>query len=279
MFIIWGFRNLVLTIGAGRFFCPQCSSEQHFRHRRFKRFFTLYFIPLIPLTDGEDFVECKNCKQKYRSVLLQSPTVSSTYKADHPLLYGYGIIILIFMFACLGLSLIGQQQLREESLAKANAEATLTTLTNSFGRSTLDLCRDANETSKWVSYTSPHVVVVNKATQEIMTTLHDKVPTSMKATSKDDLTHVMCIDMASKEYATDEYGDKNGKTVFTCVRYRRVWDVYIVDAKTGKTTAEKVFLGAIPPECPEKTNKNISRYGEHPTINTVMRNLSAAEEG
>jgi len=60
--IIFGMRGVNSTMEKGEFNCPQCESDQMYKHKKVTRFFTLYFIPLIPLGRIGEFVECQNCK-------------------------------------------------------------------------------------------------------------------------------------------------------------------------------------------------------------------------
>ena len=60
--IIFGTRGVKSTIKEGQFHCPQCESQQRYRHRKVTRFFTLYFIPVIPLGKVGEYVECQSCK-------------------------------------------------------------------------------------------------------------------------------------------------------------------------------------------------------------------------
>ncbi len=60
--IIFGTRGIKSTKERGRFLCPQCATEQDYKHKSARRFFTLYFIPLIPLDKLGEYVECQTCR-------------------------------------------------------------------------------------------------------------------------------------------------------------------------------------------------------------------------
>ena len=62
MMIIFGTRGVKFTKEKGHFTCPQCASQQPFKHKKVTRFFTLYFIPVIPLGSLGEYVECQTCK-------------------------------------------------------------------------------------------------------------------------------------------------------------------------------------------------------------------------
>lgn len=60
--IIFGTRGVKSTMEEGEFMCPQCATNEAYKHKKVTRFFTLYFIPLIPLGKAGEFVECQNCQ-------------------------------------------------------------------------------------------------------------------------------------------------------------------------------------------------------------------------
>jgi len=73
--IIFGTRGINSTIKQGQFLCPQCASNQNFKHKKVTKFFTLYFIPLIPYGTAGEFVECQTCKGTFvPRVLDYNPT-------------------------------------------------------------------------------------------------------------------------------------------------------------------------------------------------------------
>ncbi len=63
--IIFGVRTRESAVGEGTFACPQCRTQQRFRHLVHKRWFTLYFIPLIPLGRRGEQVECQACFSRF----------------------------------------------------------------------------------------------------------------------------------------------------------------------------------------------------------------------
>ena len=68
--IIFGTRGVKSTMKEGQFTCPQCASNQRYKHKKVTNFFTLYFIPLIPLGSAGDYVECQSCKGTFVSRVL-----------------------------------------------------------------------------------------------------------------------------------------------------------------------------------------------------------------
>lgn len=70
--IIYGTRAVKSTLNSGNFHCPQCETQQQYRHRKARQFFTLYFIPLIPLRNLGEYVECRNCNGTFITNVLNS---------------------------------------------------------------------------------------------------------------------------------------------------------------------------------------------------------------
>lgn len=73
--IIFGTRGVRSTIKEGQFYCPQCVSDQSYKHKKVTQFFTLYFIPLIPLSNKGTYVECQSCKNTYIERVLDMARV------------------------------------------------------------------------------------------------------------------------------------------------------------------------------------------------------------
>lgn len=63
--IIVGTMQLSFKQSTGEFFCPTCGAEQPYVQKVARLFLTLYFIPLIPMQRVGEFIQCKNCRQKY----------------------------------------------------------------------------------------------------------------------------------------------------------------------------------------------------------------------
>ncbi|MBI3134160.1 MAG: TerB family tellurite resistance protein [Bacteroidetes bacterium] len=79
--IIFGTRGVRSTVSEGTFVCPQCISNQQYKHKKVTQFFTLYFIPLIPMGNKGEYVECLGCRNTYITRILQmQPTLDITEK-------------------------------------------------------------------------------------------------------------------------------------------------------------------------------------------------------
>ncbi len=87
--IIFGTRGVRSTIKEGNFICPQCVSNQHYKHKKVTQFFTLYFIPLIPLGNRGEYVECLGCRNTYITRVLDlQPKIDITPQQDRPAAMG-----------------------------------------------------------------------------------------------------------------------------------------------------------------------------------------------
>ena len=69
--IIWGWRTREIEQSRGHFHCPQCQSEQPYRHVRVATYFTLYFIPLFPTQEHGQYVRCERCTSTFRDEVLE----------------------------------------------------------------------------------------------------------------------------------------------------------------------------------------------------------------
>lgn len=83
--IIFGTRGVRSTVKEGSFVCPQCVSNQHYKHKKVTQFFTLYFIPLIPLGNRGEYVECLRCRNTYITRILDlQPKIDITNHQSKP---------------------------------------------------------------------------------------------------------------------------------------------------------------------------------------------------
>jgi hypothetical protein len=284
MFIIWGFRSILLTIGTGGFNCPLCLLPRPFKHKRYKRFFTLFFIPLIPVGNGEEFVECQSCKYKFVEEVVNLQQVSGSYKAHEPLLVAslliglpvlaISLIVGVCIMACcaiFGIQVINE--VAQSDTIRIAAENTKTAIINNFGSENFSLCKKTTDAAGWELSSNAHLMAVNNASLVLWNEYQQQLPGSARAKSRRDLTHVLCLEPSSKEYATDKYGDDDGAVVYTCVRYRRYIDAYLVNVESRKTVGHRKFKGEVPPECPERTDMNLTVYGDDPAPADIIGSL------
>jgi len=72
--LIFGLSVFFRTVGEGTFHCPRDGGDRPYRLRSGRRWFTLFFIPVIPLTRVGEVVECRSCKTRYTTDVLNAPT-------------------------------------------------------------------------------------------------------------------------------------------------------------------------------------------------------------
>lgn len=80
--IIFGTKGITTTPEKGEFNCPSCISTQNYGLKRVRKFFTLYFIPLIPLNILGEYVECGNCKDTYKTNILDYDPAANADKLE-----------------------------------------------------------------------------------------------------------------------------------------------------------------------------------------------------
>jgi hypothetical protein len=82
---------------------------------------------------------------------------------------------------------------------------------------------------------------------------HDKLPTDVRATGKENLDVVVCKVKSEKQIESCPYTDVNdeNKVLFTINRVQPVLDVVLL-SPAGTRIAERTLLGGIPDKCPDE---------------------------
>jgi hypothetical protein len=62
--------------GRGDLHCQQCGGDRRYRKCAGRRWLHLLFIPVVPLTRIPEHVQCTSCGTRYRTEVLQLPTVA-----------------------------------------------------------------------------------------------------------------------------------------------------------------------------------------------------------
>lgn len=70
MVLIWGSKGKAKEIGAGIFYCPNCTSSQNYKHYELGKYFTLYFIPLFQTSKITEYIDCQRCKTSFKTEVL-----------------------------------------------------------------------------------------------------------------------------------------------------------------------------------------------------------------
>lgn len=88
VFILYGKKDVVKTIGSGEFSCPNCTSDQPYWHKSLQEKGHLYFISVLKIGDQMEFVECRTCEEVYQPDVLDfKPGVEGAhYASDFELL-------------------------------------------------------------------------------------------------------------------------------------------------------------------------------------------------
>lgn len=82
--ILIGTMNWASTRMKGVFQCPECGGSQQFRLRASRPFLTLYFIPVLPIGGLQEYVECRNCKNSFESIILSNRMLPSDTPVEKP---------------------------------------------------------------------------------------------------------------------------------------------------------------------------------------------------
>lgn len=68
---IWGFRRRETFLGKGRFYCPQCESEQGNKKYRVALWCTFCWLPFRELRRHDDIVRCCRCGGNFPTSVLE----------------------------------------------------------------------------------------------------------------------------------------------------------------------------------------------------------------
>ncbi len=68
--IIWGSQGREVELSSGEFHCPNCGSQQVYKHIRFAQYFTLYFIPIFQTQNLGEYVRCQRCELMFKEGVL-----------------------------------------------------------------------------------------------------------------------------------------------------------------------------------------------------------------
>jgi hypothetical protein len=118
--------------------------------------------------------------------------------------------------------------------------------------------------------------VIDSAANAILEPYLNALPAALQGRDKSDVTVMLCLRENKIVFDTDQYGSP---PKYTCTRYERDLLAYLVDVKTGKTLSYKRFEGTEPPDCPEKTDKNVTRTGDLPPAADVSRWITNRPKG
>jgi hypothetical protein len=115
------------------------------------------------------------------------------------------------------------------------------------------------------------IVVLNRRTNGIDSTFHDALPTTLRASQASEVGLILCVEPVKTYFDTDYYGASNK---YSCTRYTQDLKVYALDPVAKTVTASDTIEGGTPPECPDKTDTDLTKYGDFPTVADILKWLN-----
>ncbi len=137
-----------------------------------------------------------------------------------------------------------------------------------YGQPVIDLCSNLSAPTVSSELPAGSKVAFLNADDKIVLDQYQKAAAADKvAADKSTLTHVVCIKKTQDVFHTDVYGSSSK---YSCVQYQVSADAYVVDVKTGTVLKSSKIKGPTPPDCPDKTDKNLTETGDLPDSTTFL---------
>ncbi len=137
-----------------------------------------------------------------------------------------------------------------------------------YGAEVVNLCKNTvDDTMDGSLPDGAKLAFINAGLSTIHSEFQDKLSAGKAAKDKTTVTHVACTSTTDVLFDTDSYGS-TGK--YVCKRYAKNMGIALFDVKSGKQIAYWKVRGATPPGCPEKTDKDLSKYGNPPIAADVF---------
>ena len=124
-------------------------------------------------------------------------------------------------------------------------------------------------------------IVVNADRDTIFTAFQNALDQSKVATSRQDLTTIICLSAKSVEVERCDYGDKDNNTTadFHISRIQKGYRIALIDIVTGKTIASGTIPGPVPAECPDTIKRSaddiVGPLPEADQLNKWLHDLNA----
>lgn len=126
------------------------------------------------------------------------------------------------------------------------------------------LCADATKLQKVrvskITLTGK-IAVMRVRDNTLYQPFQDVLKADRQAKEPSEVAGVLCLVDYESVFDTEYYG---ASKKYSCIRFSEDFDAYLVDAATGKTVAYRRLDGMEPDTCPDKTDSNLTRYGELP---------------
>ncbi len=176
------------------------------------------------------------------------------------------VILGVIAAGAAGVYLVQQIQLKTAQSSASSA----------YGDDLIGLCKSVQRVPAKASTTiGGKLVFIDSNNSVIATTYHDVMPPARRAAQRAEVEGLVCVRESEIGIQTIPY-DKG----YTCVRTQRAVDVFLVDAKSGKTVNFRQFQGSAPPDCPQTirvsngVNQTPRVYGDAPATADVINWLT-----
>jgi hypothetical protein len=166
------------------------------------------------------------------------------------------IVILVLVVMC-SFGLYAAADTIQALPVKQAQEAAL----SRFGADLLKLCQGVTKTRDGTLPTEARIAAINRSNGTVFDDYDTALPANLRATDKSDVNVLLCLGEEKSVFNVDEYGKP---VKYRCTQYTRDITAYLVDVKSGKTLDYRTFDGQEPPECPDKTDTNLTRTGNLP---------------
>lgn len=181
------------------------------------------------------------------------------------------IVILVLVVVC-SFGLYAAVDTIQAMPVKQAQEAAL----SRFGADLLKLCQSVTKTRGGTLPTETKIAAINGNNSTVFDDYNTALPANLKANDKSDVNVLLCLTEEKTVFNVDEYGKP---VKYTCTQFSRDITAYLVDVKTGKTLDYRAFDGQEPPECPDKTDSNLTRTGNLPLASDLNSWLSRSVKG
>ncbi|GEM_PF-5067865 len=181
------------------------------------------------------------------------------------------IVILVLVVMC-SFGLYAAVDTLQAMPVKQAQEAAL----SRFGAELLKLCQGATKTRDGTLPSAVRIAAINRSNSTVFDDYDAALPTNLKATDKSDVNVLLCLSEEKNVFNVDEYGKP---VKYRCTQYTRDITAYLVDVQTGKTLDYRTFDGQEPPECPDKTDTNLTRTGNLPPASDLNSWLTRRVKG
>ena len=171
------------------------------------------------------------------------------------------LILIVLIVACGAGFYFAVDTIQAAPLKAAQAAA----LTR-FGPDVLKKCQGVTSAKGGKLPADAKIAVINSVDNDVYDIYDTALPGNIRATDKSDVNVLLCLTEKKSVFHTDFYG---ASKKYSCIQYARDMVGYLVDVKTGQTLDTRQFDGQEPPDCPDKTDANLTRTGDIPEVSDI----------